>query len=75
MLGSGKPGATGTVGVNARDTVSVAFCSDVPVIGLLACVRVSVWTVLAALALLAVFGLYTAPEFMVMLADQMWACF
>lgn len=29
----------------------------------------------AVLLCLAVFGLYTAPEFMVMLADQMWACF
>lgn len=29
----------------------------------------------AVLASLAVFGLYTEPEFMVMLADQMWACF
>jgi hypothetical protein len=31
--------------------------------------------VAAVLACLAVFGLYTAPDFMVMLADQMWACF
>lgn len=30
---------------------------------------------LAVLVLLAVFGLYTQPDFMVMLADQMWACF
>lgn len=30
---------------------------------------------LAALACLLVFGLYTVPDFMVMLADQMWACF
>ncbi len=30
---------------------------------------------LAVLACLVVFGLYTAPDFMVMLADQMWACF
>ncbi|MBP7412412.1 MULTISPECIES: hypothetical protein [Simplicispira] len=29
----------------------------------------------AVLALLAVFALYTQPEFMVMLADQVWACF
>lgn len=29
----------------------------------------------AVLLCLAVFGLYTVPEFMVMLADQMWACF
>lgn len=30
---------------------------------------------LAVLACLVVFGLYTAPDFMVMLADQMWSCF
>lgn len=29
----------------------------------------------ALLVLLAVFALYTQPEFMVMLADQVWACF
>ena len=29
----------------------------------------------AVLLCLAVFGLYTAPDFMVMLADQVWACF
>ena len=29
----------------------------------------------AVLACLMVFGMYTAPAFMVMLADQMWACF
>lgn len=29
----------------------------------------------AVLACLMVFGMYTAPDFMVMLADQMWACF
>ena len=29
----------------------------------------------AAAALLAVFALYTRPEFMVTLADQVWACF
>lgn len=32
------------------------------------------WTV-AVLACLAVFGMYTVPDFMVMLADQMWSCF
>lgn len=32
------------------------------------------WSV-AVLLCLAVFGLYTAPGFMVMLADQVWACF
>ena len=29
----------------------------------------------AVLLCLVVFGFYTVPEFMVMLADQMWACF
>ena len=29
----------------------------------------------AVLLCLVMFGLYTVPEFMVMLADQMWACF
>ena len=29
----------------------------------------------ALVALLAVFGLYTQPEFLVTLADQLWACF
>ena len=29
----------------------------------------------AVLLCLAVFGLYTVPDFMVMLADQMWSCF
>ena len=29
----------------------------------------------AVLARLLVFGLYTAPDFMVMVADQVWACF
>ena len=29
----------------------------------------------ASLALLAVFSLYTRPEFLVTLADQIWACF
>lgn len=32
------------------------------------------WTVAVVLCL-AVFGMYTVPDFMVMLADQMWACF
>ncbi|MCL5741295.1 MAG: hypothetical protein M1430_10765 [Betaproteobacteria bacterium] len=31
--------------------------------------------VAALLILLAVFAMYTVPGFMVMLADQMWACF
>ncbi|MCT9809280.1 hypothetical protein N0K08_01405 [Acidovorax sp. Be4] len=30
---------------------------------------------LAALVLLAVFGLYTDPDFMILMADQIWACF
>ncbi len=29
----------------------------------------------AVLVCLAVFGMYTVPDFMVMLADQVWACF
>lgn len=29
----------------------------------------------ALLALLAVFALYTRPDFLVTLADQIWACF
>lgn len=36
--------------------------------------RWAAW-LLATLACLLVFGLYTVPDFMVMLADQMWACF
>ncbi|EHL21661.1 MULTISPECIES: hypothetical protein [unclassified Acidovorax] len=32
------------------------------------------WAV-AVLACLAVFGMYTVPDFMVMVADQVWACF
>lgn len=32
-------------------------------------------TALALLVLLAVFLLYSQPEFMLMLADQVWACF
>ena len=30
---------------------------------------------LALLALLAVFALYAQPDFLIMLADQLWACF
>ncbi|MFC7410078.1 hypothetical protein [Hydrogenophaga atypica] len=30
---------------------------------------------LAAAALLAVFALYTRPDFLLQLADQVWACF
>lgn len=35
------------------------------------------WAVgaLVLVALLLVFALYSDPDFMVMLADQMWACF
>ncbi|WP_169737286.1 hypothetical protein [Simplicispira psychrophila] len=35
------------------------------------------WAVraLVLIALLLVFALYSNPDFMVMLADQMWACF
>ncbi|MDP4077228.1 hypothetical protein [Acidovorax sp. A1169] len=36
--------------------------------------RVLAWVV-AIGACLAVFAMYTAPEFMVMLADQVWSCF
>ena len=32
------------------------------------------WAVSVVLCL-AVFGLYTVPDFMVMVADQVWACF
>ena len=33
-----------------------------------------VWTTVTA-ALLGVFALYARPEFLVTLADQLWACF
>ena len=33
------------------------------------------WLAAAVLALLAVFGLYTRPAFLVSLVDQIWACF
>lgn len=36
--------------------------------------RVLLWAVVLAV-LLAVFALYTQPDFMRTLADQMWACF
>lgn len=36
--------------------------------------RAVIWAAIAA-ALLAVFALYTQPEFMLTLADQVWACF
>ena len=35
--------------------------------------RAAVWTVVLT-ALLGVFTLYTQPEFMLTLADQVWAC-
>ncbi|HEY4664337.1 MAG TPA: hypothetical protein VIG85_05070 [Comamonas sp.] len=41
---------------------------------LLLWLRLLVWAVVLA-ALLAVFALYTQPEFMRTLADQVWACF
>jgi hypothetical protein len=33
------------------------------------------WWALAISALLGVFGLYTQPDFMVTVANQVWACF
>lgn len=36
--------------------------------------RAVVWLVVLA-ALMAVFALYTQPDFMLTLADQVWACF
>lgn len=33
------------------------------------------WTALATVVLLAVFALYTRPDFLLQLADQVWACF
>lgn len=36
--------------------------------------RRALWAA-ALLALAAVFGLYQRPDFLVMLADQAWACF
>ena len=36
--------------------------------------KIAVWTLIVG-ACLAVFALYTRPEFMVMLADQLWSCF
>jgi len=37
--------------------------------------REMAWFGAAALALAGVFALYTRPEFLVSLADQLWACF
>ena len=36
--------------------------------------RILIWTAIAAV-LLAVFALYLQPQFMLTLADQVWACF
>ena len=36
--------------------------------------RITLWT-LAIIASLAVFALYTRPDFMFTLANQVWACF
>lgn len=36
--------------------------------------RLLIWTVVVG-ALLAVFFLYTQPDFLVQLANQVWACF
>lgn len=36
--------------------------------------RVLVWAAIAGV-LMAVFALYLQPEFMITLADQVWACF
>lgn len=36
--------------------------------------RLLLWTVVLTV-LLAVFALYTRPDFMLTLADQIWACF
>ncbi|KAF1049120.1 hypothetical protein [Xylophilus sp.] len=33
------------------------------------------WTAAAALALAGAFALYARPDFVVMVADQLWACF
>lgn len=33
------------------------------------------WLAAAAVGLIGVFALYTRPGFLVMLADQIWACF
>ena len=36
--------------------------------------KIAAWT-LAIAAPLSAFALYTRPDFLVMLADQLWACF
>ncbi len=38
-------------------------------------VLIGLGAVLATVTLLAVFGLYTEPDFMRLMADQVWACF
>ncbi|GKT23355.1 hypothetical protein [Acidovorax sp. SUPP3334] len=37
--------------------------------------RTGVWAAVGAVLLGTVFLLYAEPDFMVMMADQMWACF
>jgi hypothetical protein len=37
--------------------------------------KARVWWCVALVALAGVFALYTRPEFLVSLADQLWACF
>lgn len=37
-------------------------------------IRISAWLAASA-ALLGVFALYTQPDFLVVLANQVWACF
>ena len=36
--------------------------------------RVAIWTAVTAV-MLGVFAMYARPEFLVTLADQLWACF
>jgi hypothetical protein len=36
--------------------------------------KLVLWT-LAGMALLAVFALYTRPDFLLTVADQLWSCF
>lgn len=36
--------------------------------------KLTLW-LLAGLALLAVFALYTRPDFLLTVADQLWSCF
>ena len=53
----------------------LAICQQVPEVlkpGLL--LKIFVW-IGASVVLLAVFAMYTRPEFLVTLADQVWSCF